>query len=123
MGKKKTRSAPRARTRKTDKEAPTYRMRVRSDMPNERRMLARIYNSLRDQGKSHKEAERVATAKVNQFRRRKGLLIEDVGRGRWYPGKAPVKGYSARAAQLLAEGNEEGARVAASRRVEFSRAR
>lgn len=92
-------------------------------MPHERRMFVRIYNSLRDRGESHREAEKIAAAKVNQFRRKSGLLIEDVGRGRWYPGKAPVKGYSARAAQLLAEGNVEGARALLRREKSTSRAR
>lgn len=82
---------------------------MRADMPHEQRMFAHVYNSLRDKGKQHEEAERIAAAKVNQYRRTHGLLVDDVGRGRWYPGKPPVKGYLARAAQLLAEGNTEAA--------------
>ncbi len=88
---------------------PTYRMRIGQGTPHLQKMFKHIYNSLRDQGRDHAESERIASAKVNQLRRKRGLLIEDVGRARWYPGKPTVKGRYARAAQLLAEGDVEGA--------------
>lgn len=84
-------------------------MRVGRGTPHLQRMLKRIYNSLRNRGESHADAERIAFAKVNQYRRQHGFLVEDVGRDRWYPGKPKVKGRRARVEQLLAEGDVERA--------------
>lgn len=103
-----------------DPSKKSYRMRAGKSTPHLQRMFKRIYNALRDKGKEHEEAEQIAYAKVNQYRRAHGLLVEDAGRDRWYPGKPGVKGRVARAAQLLAEGDVERANALLSAPVKRS---
>lgn len=76
---------------KKSRKRRTYRMRSRRGTPRLQRMLKHIYNSQRDRGVSHEVALRVAAAKVNQYRRVHGMLVGDVGRKAWYPGKKIVK--------------------------------
>ena len=65
-----------------------YRMRAHKGDPKRKRHFIRLYNALRDAGRSHRDAERIAAAKVNQYRAEHGELVSDVGRSRaWYPGK------------------------------------
>lgn len=72
------------------KREKPYRMRARKGDPRRKRHFIRVYNALRDKGLSHKDAERIAAAKVNQYRAAHGELVSDVGRSRaWYPGKKP----------------------------------
>lgn len=101
----KTRKSRSVKSEKIVKSRP-YRMRVAKNTPRLQAMFKHIFNSCLDEGKTKKEAERIAAAKVNQFRRRHGLLVEDVGRDLWYPGKV-IKNRAEREAQFRAEQEAE----------------
>ena len=55
--------------------------------PKLERMFKHIYGAERAAGATEQLALRVAAATVNQYRAQHGLLIEDIGRRGWYPGK------------------------------------
>ncbi len=55
--------------------------------PRLERMFKHIYGAERATGATATAAMRIAAATVNQYRAEHDLLIDDIGRRGWWPGK------------------------------------
>lgn len=74
-------------THHSRKQLAGYMTRITRGLPRLERMFKHIMRSELDRGRDLKTAIRIASATVNRYRAKHGLLVSEKGRRGWYPGK------------------------------------